>query len=175
MKKLISLFLMFSILLLSGSLFAKERKGVELVIQKTDGAQVRGELIAVKEDSLLMLERDSGADMSVDIENIKVVKIVKKSMFWRYAGYGFLIGAGIGALIGSSMEEGDDSWIAGPTVGYTIIVGVPAAILSGIIAGTATGTAKIIWIEGKSDSEIQEILEKFRKKSQSQKLSMIHS
>jgi len=34
MKKTISLFLTFSILLLSGNMFAKERKGADLIIQK---------------------------------------------------------------------------------------------------------------------------------------------
>ena len=50
---------MFSILILSMPLKAKERKGADLIIQRTDGTQVRGELIAVKEKSLLLLERDS--------------------------------------------------------------------------------------------------------------------
>ena len=60
MKKSISLFLMFSILSLSVNMFAKERKGADLIIQKVDGQQVRGELIAVKQTSLLLLERESG-------------------------------------------------------------------------------------------------------------------
>ena len=45
---------MFSILALSGNLFAKERKGADLIVQRTDGTKVRGELIAIKENSLLM-------------------------------------------------------------------------------------------------------------------------
>lgn len=44
MKKYISLFLVASILLVSGNLFAKHRRGADLIIQKTDGTQVRGEL-----------------------------------------------------------------------------------------------------------------------------------
>ena len=69
MKKFISLFLMFSILTLSIPLTAKERKGADLIIQKIDGQQVRGEFIAVKENSLLLLDRDTGADVTVDIED----------------------------------------------------------------------------------------------------------
>ena len=66
MKKFVTLFLAFSILMLSVPLTAKERKGADLLIQKKDGAQVRGELIAMKENSLLLMERDSGADVTVD-------------------------------------------------------------------------------------------------------------
>ncbi len=69
MKKFISLFLVFSILTLSIPLTAKERKGADLIIQKIDGQQVRGEFIAVKENSLLLLDRDTGADVTVDIED----------------------------------------------------------------------------------------------------------
>ena len=50
MRKTISLFLMFSVLSLSVPLTAKERKGADLIVQKTGGQQVRGELIAVKEN-----------------------------------------------------------------------------------------------------------------------------
>jgi len=70
MRKFIALFMVFSILSLSGNLIAKERRGAELMVDKKDGQQVRGELIAVKQDSLLLLERESGADVSVDIEEI---------------------------------------------------------------------------------------------------------
>jgi hypothetical protein len=70
MKKFTDLFLVFCILALSGNLFAKERKGADLIIQKKEGQQVRGELIAVKENSLLLLERESGADMPVDIGDV---------------------------------------------------------------------------------------------------------
>ena len=52
-KKLISVFLVFSLVALSGSLMGKERKGAKLTIQKKDGQKVMGELITVKPDSLL--------------------------------------------------------------------------------------------------------------------------
>jgi hypothetical protein len=45
MRKFTALILVFSVLLLSGNLFAKERKGADLYIQKKDGQYERGELI----------------------------------------------------------------------------------------------------------------------------------
>ena len=94
MKKFISLFLVFSILLLSGNLYGKERKGADLIIQKTDGTQVWVELIAVKENSLLLLDRESGADVSIDISDIKVIRVKGKSKF--------LLGLQIGGLAGAA-------------------------------------------------------------------------
>ena len=99
MRKAISLFLVFSILVLSAPLTAKERKGADLIIQKKDGTQVRGELIAVKENSLLLLDRESGADVTVDIGAIRVIKIKKKSKLLKGAGNGLLIGGGTGVHI----------------------------------------------------------------------------
>jgi hypothetical protein len=77
MKKYISLSLVFFILLLTGNLHAK-KKGAELIIHKTDRTQVRGELIAVKRSSLLLMDSE-GADVTAGVEKVGVVKIVKKS------------------------------------------------------------------------------------------------
>ncbi|MFX0211366.1 MAG: hypothetical protein ACFFDT_35630 [Candidatus Hodarchaeota archaeon] len=159
MKKLITLFLVFSILAFSGNMYA-EKTGADLIIQRTDGTQVRGELIAVKENSLLLLERDSGADMSVDSSEIRVIRIKKKSNFSQGFTIGFLAGGAGGA-----------TWMAAQGAhpkGYLIIGGglaVAGGLLGGLI-GSATGSGeRTIQINGKSDSEIQKILEELRKKA----------
>ncbi len=158
MKRFISLFLVVSVLALSIPLTAKERKGADLLIQKTDGTQVRGELIAVKENSLLLLDRDTGADVTVDVGDIRVITIVKKSKALLGAGIGLLIGCGLGVVIG---QQSDEYWM---TFAVGVGFGVPA-ILIGILVGSLAGKDKTIQFEGKSDSEIQEILEKLRKKA----------
>lgn len=95
MKKTIALFRIFSLFTLSGNLYAKERRGVELVIEKKDGQQIKGELIAIKESSLLLMDSETGADVSVDVGNISTVKIVKKSKALKGAGIEFLTFGGI--------------------------------------------------------------------------------
>lgn len=79
-KKFIALFLVFSILAISSNLYAKARRGANLLIQKTDGQQVGGELIAVKQNSLLLKDSKSGADVSVDIGDVKVITILRFSL-----------------------------------------------------------------------------------------------
>ncbi len=54
MRKFIPLFVVFSFILLLLNLMAKERRGADLVVQKKEGRQVKGELITVKENSLLL-------------------------------------------------------------------------------------------------------------------------
>jgi hypothetical protein len=98
-KIFVSLFLVFSILALSGNLMAKERRGAKLIITKKDWQQVKGELIAVKQNSLLLLV--SGVDVGVDISDIKVVRIVKKSE----AVAGLVVGVLVGGIIVSSSKK----------------------------------------------------------------------
>ena len=43
-KKLLSLFLIFSLVMLSTNLYAKERRGAKLIVTKNDGQQIEGEL-----------------------------------------------------------------------------------------------------------------------------------
>ena len=166
-KKFIVLFLVFSLLALSGNSYAKKR-GTELEIQKKDGQLISGELIAVKKDSLLLLE--SGIDISVDIKDIVVITIVKKSRALVGATFGALAGGGIGAtvvpLIGapapiilSSMAAEEKTILGGIFFGFII-----GAVCGGLI-GADAGTDKKIQIEGKSELEISEALDKLRKKA----------
>ena len=71
----------------------QREKGADLIIQKRDGTQVRGELIAVKQNSLLLMLGDSGFDASVDIEDIFAISFIKKSKALEGFGLGLLIGA----------------------------------------------------------------------------------
>ena len=97
-KKFITLFIIFFLLTLSGSLYAKERKhGANFVITKIDGQQIRGELIAVKDNTLLLLQ-ESGIDVSIAIQNVKTITLVKRSVKKILT---ILIGAGSGFVAGA--------------------------------------------------------------------------
>jgi len=160
-KKFIALFLVFSLLALSGNLFAKERRGAKLIVTKNDGQQIRGELITVKPNSLLLLDAE-GKDVSVGIGDIKVIRIVKKSKVLIGIGLGLLIGAGIGALIGYS---GGGDWGPGFGALYGGIVSGAIGLLVGGTLGFASGIDNTIQIEGMTDSELHAIMYKLRKKA----------
>ncbi len=169
-KKFIALFLAFSLMMLSVNLDAKERRGAKLIITKKDGQQIRGELITVKPNSLLLLDSGTGADESVDIKDIVVITIAKKSKALVGATFGSFAGGGIGAvvvpLIGkpapiifSSMAAEKKTILSGLFFGFII-----GAVCGGLI-GADSGTDKTFQIEEMSDSEIQEALDKLRKKA----------
>ena len=161
MKRPLAFLLIFSAVILSGNLHA-EKKGVDLILKKKNGQQVRGELIAVKKDSLLLLDREQGADVTVMIEDINSIKIEKKSKA--------LLGAGLGLIVGSStiliLAYANDSVRAsfGEAVIHSLLWSIPVAFLGGGV-GALLSKDKKIQIEGKSDSEIQEILEDLSKKA----------
>ncbi len=75
-KKFLSLFLVFSLMMLSVNLYAKEKRGAKLIVRKKEGQRIEGELITVKPTSLLLLNTD-GKDESVSAEEIRIIRIVK--------------------------------------------------------------------------------------------------
>ena len=165
-KKFISLFLVISLVMLPTSLYAKKR-GAKLIVTKLDGQQIKGELITVKPNSLLLLDTE-GKDVSVGIADIKVIRIVKKSKVLQGLVFGLLIGAGLGALYGLSTDEDPMGWYvvkAGTNAIYWAPVLAAPGILIGGIFGAAAGTDKIIQIEGRHPSSIEFILKKLRKKA----------
>jgi len=164
-KKLVSLFLVFSLVMLSVNLYAKERRGAKLVITKNDGLQIRGELITVKPNSLLLLDTE-GKDVSIDIADIKVIRVVKKSKVLLGAGLGILIGGGLGTLIGAKAPEGFERLGGEGITGAEIaLYGVIAGLFIGGFFGATTGAGETIQIEGMPPKTIEFYLAKLRKKA----------
>ena len=167
-KKFVSLFLVFSLLMLSVNLYAKERRGAELLIIKKDGKQIEGELITVKPNSLLLLNTE-GKDVSVSVEEILIIRRARKSKFLKGMGIGILVGAGAGAIFGFAQGETHDWFYGTLTAWDNALIGAISfgflGLIVGAIAGAVTGKDKTIQIEGKSDLEIQEALDKLRKKA----------
>ncbi len=177
MKRFIALFLVFSLVMLSANLYAKERRGAKLVITKKDGQQIRGELITVKPNSLLLLDTE-GKDVSIDIEDIRIIRIVKKSKAGKRALYGFVIGGISGILLVPEAYKllGEDDFMLGElienieevtssfTIAYALIGGAVGLLIGGV-AGAIAGIDKTIHFEGMTDLEIRKALDKLRKKA----------
>jgi len=164
-KKLISLFLVFSLMMLSVNLYAKERRGAKLIIIKKNGLQERGELITVKKDSLLLLYAGR-LDKSVGIEEIKVITIVKKSKTSLGGRIGVLVCGGAAVLIG--YEIGRNRYFVNYSSLFAILGGVIGVLAGGLLGGfigSSLGKDKTFQLEGITDSEIQETLNKLRKRA----------
>jgi outer membrane lipoprotein SlyB len=179
MKKLIVLALIFSLVGFSTNLAAKD--GAKLKIQKKGGQQISGELIAIKDRSLMLID-GSGAYVSSAIDEINTIIIGSKSKFWNGAIPGFILGAVGGAVVGSKVSEPAPPQTVnlGTAIGYEIeragapviggvaggiIGGVLGATIGGMIASSINGPQETFRIEGKSQEEINRVLGKLRSKA----------
>jgi len=144
------------------NLMAKERRGVELVITKIDGQQIQGELIAIRQNSLLLLSYE-GADVSVYIDDIEVITIEKKSKAWIGGGVGLLIGSSAFLIIAYNMPDAVDVSVP-EAIAVSLLLGMPVALLGALI-GSTMGGDETIQIEGISDTEKKEVLEKLRRQA----------
>lgn len=160
----------FLLFISTPDLAAKERRGADLLILEKDGTQIRGELIAVKQNSLLLLDAVSGADVQANIEDINAVTIIKRSKAGKGALMGFLAGSGIGVIsvlsAGGNHEE--DVWagfFSDIFKALAVALFITAGTVIGLIIGAAAGKDEIIRFEGKSPEQIKGILEKLRSKA----------
>jgi len=162
MEKAVSLLMIIFLVGLSENLIAGERRGAMLIVLKNDGSQENGELIAVKQKSILLLGAFSGTDVSVEVTDINTIKIVKKSRALSGFGFGSLMGGVSGAAIGFLMGgDPPNQWFSFSAGEKALIGGAALGIVGGLVgltAGALAGADKTIQIGGKSDLEIQAAL-----------------
>ncbi len=141
--------LLFSLAVPGDMLARKKKHGAWLIITKLDGKIVSGELLKVDGgDLLLLLASDTGD--KIPINEIKNIKLKKKSLFWKAFGVTCLISL---AYWGSGGHNGDRyMWPLG------IWFGIPAGLVCGLVADTMSGRYKAIDIEGESPSQIDQVL-----------------
>jgi hypothetical protein len=161
MKNIVLFFLVVPALLICPtSLKANERRGAEVTVQKLDGQEVKGELIAVKPESLLLLDSFSATDVSIAFADITRIKITKKPITALTIGFGITFAA-LGTAAGyglakATWHEGDKLW---PWAGGII------GLLSGVWVGAVISDSETIEVEGKSPAETKEIMLKLRSKA----------
>lgn len=136
-----------------------ERKGAELVITRTDGGQIQGELIAVRGETLILLV--SGLDASVDLGEVSHITVVKKSRAMTGLGIGALAGVCFGLAVGSSSKSDEHGFMfktaADKGIMSGMAIGVPAAVI-GLIVGGVSGIDKNISMETVSPQGREKLL-----------------
>ena len=168
-KKLVLLLVVISIVSLITNSYSKEKKhGAQLLIQKKDGQIIKAELLAVKDNKLILMDSVSLSGITIDITATKSIRIMKKSKIFQGIGYGLLTGGGSGALIG--LLSGNDSpGLFSMTAGQkALLLGLGLGILGapiGGIWGAVAGIDESVVLEGKSPKEMKPILKKLNSKS----------
>ena len=93
-------FAVAALLAAPGGLAAKGRRGALILLTKADGAEVRGELVSVKPDSLLLLR--GGDALTIPRDKVHSVTLMRRSRKASGALTGFTIGALVGVAWGGS-------------------------------------------------------------------------
>jgi hypothetical protein len=155
--------------LFSVNLTAKNHKrGRHLIIEKQCGQIVSGELLAVKNGTLVIKANSSGS-FQIEVNDINLIKVKRrKARFLKRTGAGLLtgvcIGGGIGLLSGDD-EEGFFSFTAGQkAVIWGGLLGGLGLVIGGL-AGAASQPYKSIQVNGKNSNEIKKVLETLNKKA----------
>lgn len=149
---------------------AAKKKGAHLVIEKKDSQVIEGELLRVKEDSLLIKTSGSGSGVTIDITEIIKLKIKRKAKFGKGALIGFMMGGGLGLAFagGASGNGGAGGNVDLPDMSYkgqaSILMGVLGAGVGGVV-GLMSRNYKEIQVKGKSPSQIEKIMKKLNKKA----------
>ncbi len=160
--KLVATILAILTLALPGSLSAANWRGIDIIVTTQDGRQFRGELIAVKPDSLVLLDADR-KDLSILVAEIKNIKVRRRSKAFQGMLYGFLAGAVGGAIWGGIAA--DDEWgVAGGAFLGGLFVAPPASLL-GLVAGMGAGLDDEIDLAGLPEPELDRILAKLSRQA----------
>ena len=145
-------------LVLPGALSARERRGAEVVITLKDRHYTVGELIAVKPDCLLIL---AGEDVSVDLDDIRSVRVVKKSKALLGLGCGALAGIAASTIYRSSADDLPEALDMMGAAFLFITSGMSVGLGSGLLAGKD----KVLELEGKPEMAVKKALSYLRRKA----------
>ena len=175
MKKVIALILV-AILFFTAQeeMLAVEKQGIQIYVHFKNGKSIKGELICVKQDGLLVLDPTTGGGRSIAMSEVKAIDIARKAQ----VGLGMLLGTLSAIVIGSVIEgpfhdKRTSGWFGGEPGVYTAAEQRRDALLPygvggfgvGALIGVACGIDKRFKIDGRSEHEVREVLEKLRKKA----------
>ena len=154
-KKVFVSVIIFTLLAFPFQLTSKQKPGAMLNVIKTDGSNVRGELISVKPTALLLKESKSQSDITVDLDDIIMIRIRKKSNIILGAVLGTLAGGVSGMLIGGMFPHKENtadnlSWKYGRNLG---LIGMAVGAIGGTYLGLKAGKEEIIHLEGLSSED----------------------
>jgi len=159
-RKFIASILIVSFVSIPPGLLARGARGANLIVALKDGPSVAGELIAVKQNALVLIS-PSGKDESVEISRISTITIAKRSK----AGNGFLIGLLVGGIgggvLGSQWNKGDEGYEGKAILPGVLVVGGLCGLI-GLGIGAAAGSDKTIEFAGLSEAEARKVLDRLR-------------
>ncbi|HUU04607.1 MAG TPA: hypothetical protein VMZ49_01900 [Patescibacteria group bacterium] len=135
--------LLIAVLLFPGNVpAAKKKSGHTLTLTLKTGGVAKGELLAVKDDRLVIFDANSLSGKEVRIGDVAQIRVQKKAKFFKLLGLGILIGGASGALVGLLSGDDPDGWFsytAGEKAGLGAVLGGGLGAIAGGIGGALKG------------------------------------
>jgi small nuclear ribonucleoprotein (snRNP)-like protein len=157
-KKRIALSLTFVLAMGLGHLplaAVKGKKGSNVEVTMADGRVVRGELLAVKSDVLLVYDHNSSQGKSIDLQQVVQVNVLRKGKSLRGLCVGLEVGLGLSLYGFIKSDQHENSGLIFCTV-------LPVTALLGGILGALAGTPEKFHLAGESFEMVQQDLEELR-------------
>lgn len=161
-KKNIAAILAFVLVMASVNLPlpARERRGSTVEVTMTDGSRIKGELLAVKDDALLVYDRDADQGKRLDLQEVVQVKVLKESKFLE----GIAIGIAVGLVISiNNLKKIDRESLMPLFEGIGCFLPLPITGLCGGLLGALSGIDKKLSLAGESSRSVQQNLEKLKR------------
>jgi len=139
-----SLMVIMTLALIVPGLAAKERKGASITVTKLDGKVIKGELLAVKGENLIILDQSTSSGVTESLLEIKTVEAVKK-VSKKMAGAvvaGLLVGALYGATFGPKSAESDPNSDVGMTPAKAVLAGAMGGVIWGSLISSRSARFK---------------------------------
>ena len=148
-----------------GVILSKGRRGAQVVVILRDGGTIEGELIAVRENSLMILDPDpTGTDLSVVIADVSQVRLQRRKRVPSPAGVlGVVVGAASGATYALVRSGGHEDFV----MPGALACGLLGALLGGAIGFGVAGVGgeyreQVINFAPMTDSQIRLALARLR-------------
>jgi len=109
-KRRMPFIVFLTLAVLAPGLLAGARKGANVIVKKRDGQVLRGELLAVRGEDLILLDPSTSSGITESLRNIGTVTVVKtKSKKIGELVAGGAIGAALGLLIFPQSKDPADA------------------------------------------------------------------
>lgn len=136
-----------------GVLSAAGRRGANVVVTRTDGVILAGELIVVRPTTIVVLT-SSGADSAIAVADIASVRIQRKSR----GGTGALVGFVVGAVAASAILKSSDwSTTHHDYFRAGFVMGLMGAA-PGFLIGSLAGSDTIVKLAGQAPEKVRDNL-----------------
>lgn len=167
-RKWIAVLVIITIFLnLPGLAIAKEKKaGNNLIITMDNNQIFEGELLAVHDTVLIILNRSVQNTSHIQIREVEHIHIEKKNKFLKSAGEGFLVGGMIGAILGFASGNDTDGFIRFTAAQNALIFGTSLGTIGaaiGGIGGVIAGIDQSVSIESTSPDKLYLVCNKLKK------------